>query len=172
MVRLQLARPLSGVQFLPRAMNPPVTTPLPPLTTLTQSGLFATSTAIAQAAPSESASQGHESLLNQNTLPHTVCPGNGLDAASAGVIASLILSGAIGLLIWASRHFLAVFELIDYIQHAAHICRSPAPLSTNLWSARVVCSARVGVAIYFIFTYPQWLIGCDPNHWGLASSPS
>jgi hypothetical protein len=119
--------------------------------------LLVTSTVIAQAASAETTLQANGTLLTKKTLPHTVCPGNGLDAASAGVIAALVLSGAIGLSIWASRHYLAVPELIDYIPYAARIRRPPASLSTNLWLAGMVRSARVSVAIYpFLFILTCW----------------
>lgn len=100
-------------------------------------------TFLAPAAPTETVSNGNGILLDQNF--HTVCPGNGLDAASAGVIAALVLSGAIGLSIWASGCYLSPPQLTDYTQHVALICRPPPPLSTGLWSTGMVCSARVSI---------------------------
>lgn len=110
------------------SMNTPPTSSTPQITNT-----------LSSIALSETASPNNEAPINDATISNTVCVGHGLDAASEGVLAAIVLSGVIGLTIWVSSLVLRDLDLIEYISTAS-ICYCSTPLSPDLWPTRVVCS--------------------------------
>ena len=93
-----------------------------PVTTITQGGT--TITSFSQSISTQASSTYPQSMSTSpsaafvtssfGTVPLSTCPGKGIDAAAAGIIASVILPAAIGLVLWVSppsQYFIMTFEI-------------------------------------------------------------
>ena len=93
-----------------------------PVTTITQGGTIITSfsqsisTQALSTYPQSTSTSASAAFATSSfgTVPLSTCPGKGIDAAAAGIIASVILPAAIGLILWVSapsQHLVMPFEM-------------------------------------------------------------
>jgi len=123
-----------------------------PVTTITQGGT--TSTSFSQFISIQTLSTYSQSTASTSVSaafatssigasPLSTCLGKGIDAAAAGIIASIILPTAIGLVLWVSAPPRIHFDQVQDGVSVAHFCNCTAAFSTNIRFTRVVCSPRV-----------------------------
>jgi hypothetical protein len=118
-----------------------------PVTTITQGGT--TLTSFSQSISTQTLSTYPQSMSTSasaafatssvGTLPLSTCPGKGIDAAAAGIIASIILPTAIGLILWVSVPPQYYNHSQDEVS-VAHFCNRTTAFSTNICFTRMVCS--------------------------------
>lgn len=75
---------------------------LPLSTTSTASPQISSTTNLLSASPSGSSSPNNETSVKNVVKPSEVCVGNGVDAVSEGVLATIIVSSVLGLALWVS----------------------------------------------------------------------
>ena len=77
-----------------------------------------------------------------------VCIGHGFDSAATGMITTVVVPSAVGLILWVSDfvrlHILLMFirDLTIFL-YIDRVCHTEAPLPTNLRPSRVVRSTKV-----------------------------
>ena len=93
-------------------------------------------------------------MTSSSTQTVLVCAGHGFDSAATGIIATIVIPSAIGLILWVGNFFTLyiVFLVqprsgISYSNYIARVRRIEAPFPTNLLPSRVVCSTQVSFCL-------------------------
>lgn len=95
-------------------------------------------------------SSAAKALSTSSTETLLVCAGHGFDYAATGIIATVVIPSALGLILWVGKFHSSTYPI--HVQptlwhlifrYIARVRHTEAPLPTNLCPSRVVCSTQV-----------------------------